>query len=183
MILLDLDGVLADWARPACRLVGLTEGQIADLFAKWPKDPETNLPIYGLHRVLGMHRIELQGLVDRQGVDWWASLPVLPGARELFKGLLKLDPEVVFCTDPGYTPGAATGKLLWLQRHFPERSEHFHLTSRKADLARPTRILIDDSPENCEAFRQQGGKSILFGQPWNSSPVGVEDVLFYLPNL
>ena len=45
---------------------------------------------------------------------------------------------------------------------------HLYSLRRKHFCARPDALLIDDGDHNVEAFRANGGQTILVPRPWNS---------------
>lgn len=62
---------------------------------------------------------------------------------------------------PKITIRTVRDKTFWLERNLPKAPAIFCLRSHKADYANNESILIDDSPENIEAWVKKGGFGIL----------------------
>ena len=158
-ILLDMDGVVADFVSAACVLFGkdpraehsrLTSERGWNFFADWGYTPT-----------------DFWAGIDRAGEDFWIGIKPEPWASHLYDGLRTLAP-VYFCSSAALTPSAWSGKIKWL-REFVGIG-HFNdvvLTTHKHLLARPTNCLIDDNQDNIDAFERFGGKTILFPRLWN----------------
>ena len=72
-------------------------------------------------------------------------------------------------TTPVEDPESLAGKLEWIHKYFPEWMHRQYLMGpQKHLLAGPGSLLIDDSEENVEKFRQHDGQAILVPRPWNS---------------
>lgn len=160
-IFIDLDGVLADLIGAACGIFGrydLQHGHTA-----WPAGE------YSIAKVLNVTTDRLWAAVNRQGVEWWAHLEVLPHADALLALLNSTGLESSILTAPSVSDYEWTGKALWVARHSIGFRDRLHMTPRKELLAGPDRLLIDDSDENCKRFREAGGQAIVYPQPWNTA--------------
>lgn len=167
-ILLDVDGVLADFVSGVCRLFGA--------------DPDAvyNNPgmCWDFFKVLGgeakVTEADFTAAVDRAGADFWAGLSPYPHARALYDFCASLGP-VYFCTAAMPTDGSAAGKERWLKEFTGRRDvmDDAHVCKAKHLLAGPGRLLIDDKEENCRDFtfdrrgNPTGGSAILYPRPWN----------------
>lgn len=161
MICLDQDGLLSDLWPSVLRYNGEDPQAVME---SWPPGE------YSFAKVLGKPESEIWGNVHAAGYDFWTQLPELPYAAPLVDLALSLC-EVRVVTKPVDSYFCTAGKQIWLQQHFGGRlgrADRFHITAAKADLARPDRLLIDDSDENCAAWRAAGGEAILYPQPWNA---------------
>jgi hypothetical protein len=70
-------------------------------------------------------------------------------------------------TDSSANMPGILGKNSWIRIMFgPDIKVSY--TSEKHLLAGPGRLLIDDSPRNCERFAMFGGAALLFPRPWNA---------------
>ncbi len=161
MICLDQDGLLSDLWSSVLRYNGEDPQAVME---RWPRGE------YSFAKVLGKPESKIWGNVHAAGYDFWTQLPELPYAAPLVDLALSLC-EVRVVTKPVDSYFCTAGKHIWLQNHFGGRlgtADRFHITAAKADLARPDRLLIDDSDENCKAWRAAGGEAILYPQPWNA---------------
>jgi hypothetical protein len=59
---------------------------------------------------------------------------------------------------------------MWLDRYFPNVKRIF--TKEKHFCANPQTILIDDTDAKIEKFREHGGLTVTFPQPWNQATLG-----------
>lgn len=166
------------------------DGVCNSIFAAWLRangckiESDADWPIRGSGSVVRACHL----LLSRQGVSeadmpdcdtFWSNCGYevfadAPPSAECF-GLLRYSVELVgvqdvfFCTKPSRNPQSAAGKLEWIRRNAPpQMQQQYHLTAHKYDLARPTRLLIDDSQDNVDEFRAAGGRAILWPRPWNA---------------
>ena len=103
----------------------------------------------------------------------YTELDIFPGAREGVSSLFDMGFQIHIATKiPDDNPYAATEKLLWLRRHFPELAVNVTITPDKGQLGLPEDYLIDDRPHkaNIENFQ---GTLLHFGEKgiykdWNS---------------
>lgn len=159
MILLDLDGVLADFTGGANDVHGRPLYVVAkwDWYSDW-----------------GMSDDEFWEPIKQLGHCFYARhVPQYPWAADL----LRLVKDYIIVTANPLHSGLASGKTDWIRKHIGYDAPvittcsggNFHAADLKAMLAGPDRILIDDSDENVAAFRAAGGKAITFPQPWNKA--------------
>ena len=152
-ILLDMDGVLADFNAGAIEATGIpiTTDQITtwDWFEPY------------------MTADEFYKCINSR-MYFWDDLPVYPWAHELLE-VCRSFGSVYFASSPGMGDEAATGKLNWLRRHgfLQYRDMNYMLGHDKWLMANPGNVLIDDSVEQVSKFHGAGGQTILFPQPWN----------------
>jgi 5'(3')-deoxyribonucleotidase len=161
LILCDVDGVLADMV-----------GAVFKQFHK-PYDPAKLPPgEYDLCRLLATPGTELPLYVLTDTCDntkFWSEIPIFPWAKDLVTGLQSLG-MVAFCSNALWSEAMCSPRVEWLRHHFgsiaPCAATIF--ASDKWHLARPDVLLVDDCDQYVRAFRQAGGKAVLFPQPWNS---------------
>ena len=170
-IFLDMDGVLTDFVRATLSLRGQS-----DLLLTWPKGERD------IHKVMGISKTEFWRIVDNQGADFWAGLPEFAWSKSLVALVREFAPMTIL-TSPSLSPSCFEGKVRWLYENFPKvdgkRFSDFLIGRPKELLAKPGRILIDDSEANINAFRAAGGEAILFPQPWNAN-FAIEDRVNYV---
>ena len=152
-ILLDIDGVLADFVTGSIEACGLPITH----------DEVTQWNYYEPY----MTKEEFWKRIHAQKY-FWEDLPVYPGAHLLVE-VMKQVGAVYFCSDPSGDDEAATGKIRWLKRHgFVNPGEdNYILTPHKHLLAGPNVVLVDDYAENVKKFRDRGGEGVLYPQRWN----------------
>lgn len=153
-ILLDVDGVLADYISAAaawCRRKGVKHAS-HDTCTTW--DP---FEAWGCK--------DLEPAFDRHAArrDFCIELKEYIMAQRLVR-LLRQQGEVVIVTSPlSCAPAWCCDRARWLDVHFGFRRDEIVFTKRK-DLVMGD-VLVDDSPEHCEAFP---GARVLVERPWNS---------------
>jgi len=158
-IFLDMDGVMVDWVGGVCDLIG---PQARRRRVVWPPGE------YDIETALGIHTDRLWGLVNRQGVEWWAHLEPLKTNLALWAMLSDTAATVSILTTPGPAEYVHSGKAQWIRNHAPHLLPGATMARDKHLLAGPGRLLIDDSDEKCQAFIEAGGSAIVFPQDWNS---------------
>jgi len=158
-ILLDVDGVLADFGR-AC----------ADLFqVDYDSLPNDGDGAYRFYDMLGISEEEFWKGLSKAGSGLWENIPTLPAARELYEMCAEVAPTFI-CT--AYTKDAdcASGKIRWLRKFFGVKDvDNLVLTRHKYLLAASDKVLIDDATYNIDQFRAAGGHGILYPCLWNEN--------------
>ena len=155
-VLLDVDGVLADFVTPALRVVEQITGAPPhpdchtdwDLFKDYPKEVET----------------KFYDEFKKEG--WCAALPVYPGAQDGVEALRRVA-DVYFVTSPMHGPHWAFERTEWLVKHFGARYDHVVHTNAKY-LCKGD-ILVDDKWQHLNNWFGQhaDGVGILWEQPYN----------------
>lgn len=158
-ICLDLDGVMCDWMGSVCTLLGVPKEEI---LKKW-KPGE-----YNIEEFIGHTEQEVWDLVDRAGEDFWAEMPELPWARDLWELANKKAPEVYFLSSPAYHPTCLAGKLKWIRKFTGNpKDRSYILTPHKHKCSMPGVVLIDDTEKMVDKFNKGLGVGLLFPQLWN----------------
>lgn len=160
MILLDIDGVLADFAYAICKKTGIPF-------------PPIN---YAMYKGYCSKETFYEAMANEA---FWAELPLYSHA----KALVDLFVEPVLCTKPVSGPHrlkCLKGKAIWANKHFPDHALAF--MHDKSMLAKPGTLLIDDNESNVAKFRAAGGDIILFPQPYNSLAKYSEEAFDYAFN-
>ena len=170
-IYLDVDGVCADFIRPALDLIGLEPNGVLQ---RWAHEFAGH---FYPEPLIGMPRETFFGEIDAHGADFWRNLPAYPWFLEMHEALSKLG-HVVFLTAPTGFPDCLAGKYQWLCDRFGPGYTDCIFTGHKDRLAHSGAILIDDSDSNISAFNQRGGIGVTFPQFWNlggqqQDPAGV----------
>lgn len=130
-LFLDADGVLADFDRGACELLGMT--------------PKAFIARHG--RGAFWKRLA-------KARNFYGSLPQMPDARLLFDAVKHLKPTILTGLPMGNW--AAGQKVKWAAEHFPgvpivtcmARDKHKHM--------HPGDVLVDDREKHREAYEQAG---------------------------
>jgi hypothetical protein len=158
-VFLDVDGVIADFAGASAALHG--RGPSLDW---WP------LGAYDMAAAMGLSEPEFWAPINDAGADFWAGLAPLPWAEDLVQCIMRQCSGFTLLTSPSRHPSSAHGKVQWIHRMFGTGFRNYMIGSQKHLLSRwPGAILIDDFHANVAAFREHGGRAILFPQRWNAN--------------
>ncbi len=134
-IFLDMDGVISDFDRH-CTETGMRK-------------------VDGTPNYNGMNTVE-----------WYSNMAVFDGARKFYDNL-QTRGHVRFLTAPIKFPECFSGKAEWILKFVPERGrmilgELMIVASKDKHLvAKPNRVLIDDSEKNIKEWIAAGGIGIL----------------------
>ena len=154
-ILLDMDGVLVDFFGEALGVHGREE-----LAEGWPERQ------WDMASVMGMSGAEFWKPINDLGVEFWANLSWYPWAEELVE-LCEEAGGFVIASTPSRRSTSSMGKVMCLQERFGHGFRDYMLGPHKQLMAGSGLVLIDDSDDQVEAFREAGGEAILFPQRWN----------------
>ena len=172
MILLDVDGVLADFITASLKANGLP-GSHDDVESwNWFIPPGATED-----EKKSMYRKFMANCDATK--DFWIGLNPYWWAHPLH-ALCKRFDEVVFSTAPSLDPSCSSQKIQWLRNHrFMGNTNAFMIGPHKFLMAKNA-ILIDDSDENVGKFTEREGSAILFPQRWNSARDFVQDRIGYV---
>lgn len=152
-ILIDMDGVIADFVSPSLKAAAIPlshdECNMWNYFSGFMTEDEFWSAI--------------------ESVDgFWDSLKPYEWAYELVEMCRRIAP-VYFCSSPARHKSCAGAKIHWLREHgfLKGTDDRFILTRHKHLLANNGTVLIDDGKHNIDAFRGAGGSAITFPMPWN----------------
>ena len=153
-ILLDCDGVLADFVSASIRVHGqsLAHDEVTD----WEYFREWGLSSNQFWKPL------------RGREFWYEQIKPYPWAPELLSKLSALG-DVTILTAPSADPECPAAKIEWLGDRLGIGMDQILVGRRKYLCARPDSVLIDDSHRTVARFKEWGGHAIEFPQPWNSS--------------
>lgn len=162
-ILLDLDGVLADFYQ-----------QLADYYNQRYNASITveDFNDFEFERCFPIETVErLIEIFNEPG--YFINLPVIPHAKEIASQFSTLGYQVKICTAParkldGFLNGqSAEEKFDWVAKHFPYWANSITVTQEKEDVQGD--MLIDDSPVNISKWcaRNKDGIGYLIDRPWN----------------
>lgn len=171
VILLDLDGVVADFIGKLLKTynalygTSFTHASVSDFMFEKCFDKETASKMYALFNEPG----------------FFADLQKLPGADEAVTGLLEIGHVEICTTPPKIKAGepAAAGttkalnsyavldKLVWINEHYPQLSRHVTLTNKKHLVHGVS--LVDDGIHNIRPWcgAHPAGLGYVVDQPWN----------------
>ena len=153
-IWLDLDGTLCAMQQAMCERLGMDMG-------RWPAGE------YDLTKVFRQTERDLACQWDDaffEGLMWAkGGIDLYRAAREL------VGPQNVHVASRLMRTGAG-GKIAWVDKHIPlvVKEGNLHLSLRKAALAAPNSVLVDDNDSEIIAWRDAGGPAILVPRVWNS---------------
>lgn len=163
-ILLDLDGVLADFFNG-----------VFDIFGQNLSSYTADLPHeYNVPKWLGVSNEEMWARIN-ETVNFWGYLAPYEWYEDLY-AICASYGEVIISSSPSQDPNAFTQKANWIKNHLPQHDlRNVMIGHHKHLMANPGHILIDDCEENCHKFEQEGGVAIRFPQNWNTSYMSIDE--------
>jgi 5'(3')-deoxyribonucleotidase len=154
-ILLDVDGVLADFFGHALAVHGRSE-----LAHNWPAGE------WDMAKVMGISESCFWEKVDAP--SFWSTLPSYWMSCEFLAALHEFG-TVTFTTSFPYPVASEcfSAKVDWLRENMEAEPHEIMIGCSKWLMAKPTALLIDDNDRNVDRFVAEGGNAILFPRPWN----------------
>lgn len=156
MIILDLDGVCANFTHAACTVHGHTEYVATkwNFFEDWDLTPKQFWePIHLYGDTFYRHIVR-----------------PYPWLAELIAAVEEADDWVIMSSPSDNSVGYA-GKKIWVDKYIQplvKKRVKLIVGSEKHLLAGPNRILIDDYEENLTDFRRASGQTLTFPRLWNN---------------
>jgi 5'(3')-deoxyribonucleotidase len=154
LIVLDCDGVLADFHAAALRCFRVRYPNVPTV-EEWPRGE------YHMEKVLDISLAAFWGVINSQP-GFWLSLEPFPWAHWLVETCRCNAERIVIATSPSADGDCFSQKYEWLTRRLSIPHKEIMIGSSKELLARPGRVLIDDAEANTRKFEALGGRTILF---------------------
>jgi len=160
MILLDMDGVVADFFNTALRWHGGLPFK-----STWPRNQRD------MWTPLGITEAEFYEPMKTR--EFWDDVRPYPGAPQFVNALREMSPVQIYTVTTGDHSVCGAAKQDWCQYWLgidPRYVRAFRDSRAKAEVAArgPDRILIDDNAETCNIVRRLGGRAFLVRRPWNT---------------
>jgi hypothetical protein len=167
-VLIDLDDVCNLCTMHALKFMGCpVESHEYD---KFPVECGYDI-VAAANKLVGEERFTVKTFWNGIPREFWATIPIseefhwLLGVTEHFAGR----ENICLLTAPTIDPDCLAGKLEWIHAHMPRwMHRQFLVGPRKHFCATPDALLIDDSDNNVNKFRDWGGQALLVPRPWNS---------------
>ncbi len=167
-ILVDMDGVIADW--------GHAYGESLDLFG----EDAANIPRHHQQTSFDLNA----GRTDRERAiigavmieeGFYSRLQPVPGAKDALKQMVKDGHDVRIVTSPWISnPTCASDKLNWVVKHYGSHwGARVIITADKTLVA--GNFLIDDKPD-VKGSREPDWEHIIFDQPYNQDVTGKQRI-------
>ena len=131
-LFLDCDGVLADFDRGAQAILGMSPRAFEQRFN------------------VGRMWAKLAG-----APDFYGTLPLMPGAIELFEAVRHLDPVILTGLPRGNW--AAEQKIRWAAAHFPGTPIITCMAVNKRNHCQEGDVLVDDTLKHRHLWEEAGG--------------------------
>lgn len=155
-ILLDIDGVLANFVEHFCDWFDVPN----------PYKGGQNRGVWDVVKLTGLTDSCWSDINDE---DFWMNIPKLPEADEIISAVLKrFHPDhVCLLSSPLKMPWSMPGKVFWIRMNYPQFEQHFLFGAQKQFCAHEDSVLIDDYEHNTDTFERHGGQAFLVPRPWN----------------
>lgn len=169
-IFLDVDDTLNSFTMYVLGRMGCPVGQFS--YDQFPNDCGYDiLGAYNRLRPSGYCEVTKPQFWNSITRDVWAGAPKskeFDFIIEQSEHLVGYD-NICILTSPTIDPDSLAGKLEWIHKNLPNYlHRQFLVGPCKHFCARPDSLLIDDSDEKVNKFREHGGHAILVPRPWNS---------------
>lgn len=161
LIFLDLDGVLAECHVTAARYFGVDV-----TLETWPHGKRTMELVHEHDPNITQNDDAFWAIFPE---EFWATLPKTPECDEIVAACANNvgQENVKIASRPTSNPRSWSGKRIWVQHNLPTWIHHqLILTEEKWLLAKPGRMLIDDSFDVCTKFADRGGQTRWVPRPW-----------------
>jgi len=150
-ILLDMDGVLANFRDAAARVNWL------------PLD--AHLEEWNFHHKAGLTDEQFYANIAAD-IEFWDKLEPYPWLEQLASVVSYFDPHYHIVS---YTNGdGSSAKQRWIKKYLGHERAWMGKGDRSR-MAMSGTVLIDDRDKNVSAFRSKCGWAITFPQPWNAA--------------
>lgn len=153
-VFFDLDGVLADFVGGVSLALGFDPGDVAQRVRAGGD----------FWRVVG---VDSRRFLSDAPPEFWANLEPIPAGVQAFMTLRRRGVYTRVLTSPPGNPAGFAGKQMWCEQHL--RDARPLMVDEKYLLARPGRLLVDDSEYQVDPWRAAGGTAVLFPRVGNDS--------------
>lgn len=163
-VLVDMDGVIADW--------GHAYGESLDRYGA----EGAGIPRHAEQRSFNLNegrtedeKVIIAAVMAEEG--FYQRLRPIPGAKTALKAMAKAGHDVRICTSPWVSnPTCASDKLNWVAKHYGSHWAQRVIITTDKTLVHGD-VLIDDKP-NITGSTTPTWEHVLFTQPYN---VGITD--------
>lgn len=152
-IFIDLDGVMVNWIKDACKVVGvdMSDPTVRQLLKSDSHALETML------KCDFWEHPEVLKQVDNP--QWWEELEILPWAQRLWN-MAQTFGDTCILTAPSPYHSCSSGKAKWIQNTF--NTKNWLIGKEKQFCANRDSILIDDFAKKIDKFKEWGGHGYLW---------------------
>jgi 5'-nucleotidase len=167
------------------RIICDLDSIVVDLMSAWLRDynaahndsaTEENFLTWDMHKhVKGGKAI--YGIINQPG--YFRHLPMLPGAEDALKTLVRRGHEVYLVTAASF-PVNYVDKIEWCAEYLPFIDKKNVVVAHAKHII-PADAIIDDGPHNAEAYRKAhpNAQVLTIGYPYNKSCPHYTDILGY----
>ncbi|MBV6513810.1 MAG: hypothetical protein FMNOHCHN_03366 [Ignavibacteriaceae bacterium] len=171
-ILLDMDGVLADFFSDS--LLRLNK-KFRSKESPITIEEYLESPSFDMAQKFGISAGEFWTTIESDQY-FWRNMTPFSWAKQLYEFLQRFAP-VTICSSPSLNPRCIPDKLEWISKHLNIKSDQCMFGGRKHLMAKPNALLIDDYPKNVDKFIEAGGNAVLVPSSWNTKNLTFNDVL------
>jgi len=97
--------------------------------------------------------------ITRAGAAFWIKLQWMPDGKQLWEYIKPYSPELL--SAPSREESSKIGKFTWVKRNIPGTKLILRSAERKQEFATPNSILIDDTADDIQRWKDAGGIGIL----------------------
>jgi 5'(3')-deoxyribonucleotidase len=166
-ILLDQDGVIADFITPCIKRMNEELGENLTL------KEYVDIGLFNVDEVYGISEKRFWEILEKNDT-FWSSLNPFPWSKKLVEYLSEIAPITV-CTSPSDNPKCFEQKSKWLL-DFGFEPDQIMIGKRKYLMANRGNVLIDDFDRNIKKFENANGHAILVPSTWNTHNLTFEKI-------
>lgn len=175
-VLLDMDGVLADFFTPALEKLNRKFPSRRLSTTEYVKQRE-----FAMDKMFGITQSQFWTTIEDD--NFWEDLKPMTHAQALLDFLTVRSVPYYIASSPSYHPTCVTSKVKWLKKHFGINMSQAMFGSAKYLMAKPNALLIDDLPKNVDKFILAGGQAVCVPSNWNTEPFDVHQLLNPIENI
>jgi len=180
VILLDVDGVLADFCAGYLGLIeeitGIRYGNA--VITDWSITKSPFFAVAARESGIDVDALTAKCWKRAKRIGFCSSLPVIGGAETIaaVRELRKIGHVEVLTSPLAGAPTWMSERVEWLERHFDFAPDDVHFVSKKFRVAGD--VLVDDKPSHIIEWMDAnvGGTGLLWTQPYNAQPVPNLDI-------
>jgi 5'(3')-deoxyribonucleotidase len=172
-ILLDMDGVLADFFSAALHKLNLKFR---------PKNPVEmseyrQTGSFDMAKFFGITKDQFWQCVEDTNY-FWDNIPAYPWAKQLYEFLSEFAP-VTIASNPSHGVSCVYGKVNWLKYNIDKNfnQDNCIFGAKKYLMAKPDTLLIDDFQKNCGEFIAAGGQAVCVPSNWNTEGLDYNKII------
>lgn len=168
-ILLDMDGVLADFFTSALKALNANSKRDPITPQQYVEKQE-----FAMDKVFNITASKFWQTIETN--DFWQNLKPMEHADNLLSYLRMFKIPIVIASSPSFHSTCIPSKVAWLYHYYGIRVTDCMFGSKKYLMAKPGTLLIDDSQKNIDNFIHHEGQAVCIPSNWNTHNLTFADI-------